>query len=99
MRKLSIYCLVILFCFSLYHDLSKGDFIHESPKVKGVGPKDYVIRTIESGDTGLSVVEKINPHSILDLNQILKDFKKLNPEIKTTSLKIGKQYYFPIYSD
>lgn len=102
MKKVLIYTLVFLLLFSVYQDLHVGSLQNSTdPPLQTVPITDYnaVYVKVQHGDTILSIVENINSDSIqrLDVDQIMDDFKVLNPNVNPHQLRPGHYYYFPSY--
>ncbi|MEN2765971.1 hypothetical protein [Ornithinibacillus xuwenensis] len=104
MRKFLITILSILFIISVYKDLNSGtpteggDQTHTDQQLERV-PFDVIKVKITTGDTVLSVVEKINPSmEQFQMEQIEKDFSSLNPHIDPTHIKANHFYFFPKYN-
>ncbi|WP_077327009.1 hypothetical protein [Virgibacillus siamensis] len=104
--KIGLYTLALLFTASLYKDLTVGTPIHSDTLKQAEVVSDDVINSMAAhvrvmkGETVLSIVEDLNEESIqeININQILNDFKKLNPETKPLEIKAGSYYYFPLYN-
>jgi hypothetical protein len=102
MKKIFIYILVFLFLFSVYKDLDGGSLQNRLETLtENASITNYkaVYVKVQHGDTILSIVEDINEKTmqIQDINQILEDFRLLNPNVNTDQLKVGHFYYFPSY--
>jgi hypothetical protein len=105
MKKTIINVFIILFLVSIYKDLTLGTEItkninKEEKPVERLDQQAFeVIKVkIKTGDTVLTVMEKINP-SLSDLNieQVIEDFSMLNPNIDPNSLQSNRFYFFPKY--
>ncbi len=92
---------------SLYKDLTVGTpFFNDSKfdQIQQIYPKDrkskltVVQVRVQRGDTILSVTEKVN-HQLpeLDIEQMITDFKTINPNIDPYQLQPETIYYFPVY--
>lgn len=96
----------IIFCFLLwiiYQDLTRSPLLQGIPRMVD-GPSQLQTATytsvrmqVQPGDTMLSLTEKINGNRTIDIEQLVKDFKTLNPEIDNTALSVGQYYNFPLY--
>src|SRR5690625_2632891 len=106
LRRLSIYILIILLFVSIYKDLTIGQATNllpvENNNLIENDMNDFKILKIrvQPGDTVLSIVEKIN-HShmkFINIEQIVNDFKLINPFVNPYNLEPNKYYFFPLYS-
>ncbi len=100
-KKICLYTCIILLIVSLYNDIRK-----ESNQQPDTSPNIYVEDAIKSirikvstGDTILSVTESINGEILntMSMEDILNDFKQINPDQTTMTLTPGTYYHFPIY--
>ncbi|OZU89955.1 hypothetical protein CIL03_02095 [Virgibacillus indicus] len=102
-KRISLYIFLILLFLSIYKDIMSGYNIpdNNSPKIQQTVKIDFEIVHIKvkSGETVLSIVEKINNNDIeiLNVNQIISDFRLANPETDPFQLQTGHYYYFPLY--
>ncbi len=105
--KILSYILIALFFMSIYKDLSVGTTLTPENNLKQPQAEN-IIKTenitamkvkVHQGDTLLTVAEKINPQLTNNLNvdEIVEDFKALNPTADPVKLQPGEFYYFPIY--
>lgn len=101
-KKICLYTCIILLISSLYNDFTKNttDKIDQSLH-KEVIMKDgiHVVQVkINAGDTLLSISERINGTNIsISMDQLIEDFKMVNPEVNTLILTTGSYYFFPVY--
>lgn len=98
MKKMSIYLLFFLLFLSVYKDLTVGNYsIGEKKEFTSPATYSPVIKVkAERGDTVLSIAEQLyNKGNNLNINQILDDFIKLNPNVDPYHLKPNTSYYFP----
>src|SRR5690625_5498148 len=100
MKKVLIYILIFLLLFSVYKDLNIGSSgNNRSSSTNSVSITNYnaVYVKVQHGDTILSIIENINREniSVMDMDQIIEDFKLLNPNINPYQLKTEHYYYFP----
>jgi len=105
-KRILFYFILILLLISIYKDLSIGSSINNiiiessSPKTVNTSNFDIVQIKVDSGDTVLSIVEKVNNYQInhIDINKIITDFKQINPFVNPYHLKKNRFYFFPIYT-
>src|SRR5690625_3995088 len=99
-KKLSLFILILLLFLSISHDLSKN-MEQQYPKTNSDADQNTQIAAIkvQHGDTLLSIVEEINDLNQLHVDEIIKDFRNLNPDSDYRSLIPNQLYYFPLYSD
>lgn len=106
-RKILTYLLIILFCISIYQDLTSGtptDMERKQNFYKRIDIDDntlFEVVTIEvqEGETVLSIIEKLNEEQMdtLNITKLLNDFMMLNPNVDPYHLNNRKKYQFPIY--
>ncbi len=109
MKRLMFILLLLLIIYATYYDLTTGTLPNAeqnpSPIQTSQSNKDYsepipyqeVI--VESGYTVLSIVEHLHEGPVpASIQQIIYDFKLLNPGIDADQIKIGKTYNFPLYN-
>ncbi|ASK63176.1 hypothetical protein CFK37_13960 [Virgibacillus phasianinus] len=97
-KKSLILITVILLCASIYNDMTSGSItIDKENKGEVVDGDKYVQVKVLPGQTVLSIVETYNKINSLDVEKIISDFKKLNPQVKPYQLKAYNYYYFPVY--
>ncbi len=54
---------------------------------------------VEPGYTVLSIVEHLHDESVpASIEEVIHDFKQLNPNIEPESIQIGHSYLFPVYN-
>jgi len=106
LKRLFFYLIVILLIVGLHKDLTIGTSLFNNNKPGQIqqiypnGQKNIsaVAVRVEAGDTLLSITEQINQQTTeLDIDQIIIDFKKLNPNIDPFDLEPNSMYYFRIY--
>ncbi|MFZ3578622.1 LisM domain containing protein [Virgibacillus sp. DJP39] len=97
--KSLFFFLVILLFASIYHDITLGSFPlnNELQKTKTVSYDKKVYVKVLPGETVLSIVERYNKTKTVNIDQIISDFKKLNPHAESYQLKSYQFYYFPLY--
>ena len=105
LKRISIYILMILLFVSLYFDMVKGNDQHETSvhhhdthKSSKHEPFQVVKVQIQPGDTVLSISEHINHIEHLQINQLIEDFRLLNPYVDPYELETHAFYYFPHYA-
>ena len=98
-KRLSIIILFFLLVLSIMDDLGKNT----SPPVPGTFQRDGEISIahikVSAGDTVLSIMEEINDLDTLDIEQIIRDFERLNPGADIHFLVPDDFYYFPLYNE
>jgi|SRR5699024_9817955 len=103
-RIIGIICLVFI-CISVYMDMTKGVLPKgqntiEIVPIQNPSHQLHVKRIkVTEGDTVLSISEKLNNQTELDIEQVLSDFRSLNSNINPFEIKANHQYYFPLYTD
>ncbi|WP_404453030.1 hypothetical protein LG329_02635 [Virgibacillus necropolis] len=100
-KKSLIFITIILLFASIYHDMTSGSISTEKDnnvKTQSDLNNNTVHVQVLPGQTVLSIVEKHNNSKALDVAEIIKDFKKLNPNTEPYHLDAYKYYYFPVYS-
>lgn len=106
MKRFIIFLLILLVLGGIYFDLSKGTL----PKKEGQtteGPTATSVKetslpyqevTVQAGYTVLSIVEHLHEGPVqATIQQIIFDFKELNPGTDPDDIQIGKTYMFPLY--
>lgn len=106
LKRMLFYTLAVLLLLSLYMDLNKDQPIqkdsrifHESSNIEDVEPFKAVRKKVKAGENFLTIVEEVNPHIFdeLTIDQVIEDFKKLNPKVDPYALELQQYYYFPLY--
>ena len=108
LKKLAINLLIIIIVLTCLYDLKSGALklisIDDLPKAEasaGNIQKENTLPnkeiTVEPGDTVLSIIERLNPHTSENITKMINDFKQLNPKQNPNDIKIGKSYLFPKY--
>jgi hypothetical protein len=98
-KKICYYTVGILLIYTVSLDLN-------IPKDHGANQvqleeANYQIRKIkvEPGDTLLSIIESIHENHVpYKTNQLIRDFKQLNPQADPYLLQENTFYYFPYYN-
>ncbi|MFD3447715.1 hypothetical protein ACFDTO_24290 [Microbacteriaceae bacterium 4G12] len=106
MKRLGITMFCLLIGYAMFYDIKIGTLplLHTYSKPVAAKQKEsnshaapYEEIVVKSGDTVLSIVEAINKKKLPALDQVVDDFKKLNPNESPAKLRIGKSYKFPLY--
>ncbi len=103
-NKLCIYILCLLVILSIYKDLTRGEEESSySPPLENsetIHDTLFMHRTVQPGDTLLSIVEEIHQGEDISLHfeQVIQDFKDLNAGVNPYELTIHESYYFPVYT-
>ncbi|MBM7554752.1 hypothetical protein [Thalassobacillus pellis] len=112
MKKAAIFIFIVLLLMSLYKDLTSGVTIKGKEKTpeETITPNQSEIKKpplrfdqkvpvkIKSGDTVLSIMEKLhNGEYVYSIEMMLQDFVRLNPGTDPSAIKIDHVYYFPMY--
>lgn len=105
LKRLSVYCVFVLLLMSLYKDIiressNKDQLANQEDIFEPTLSTSFQVLKIkvEPGDTLLSVSEQINHIDILDVEQLIQDFKMINPFVDPFALKPNVNYYFPLYN-
>lgn len=100
---------IIIIGWTSYYDISHGTLplitnpttasaktpISEPSKPPVVSTKQI---TVQSGDTVLSIEERLNGKTPPSIAQMITDFKALNPSVDPNKIEIGRTYTFKIYA-
>ncbi|SHF61430.1 hypothetical protein [Ornithinibacillus halophilus] len=103
MKRFLLFLFSILFLISVYKDLSTGIEINkeenfEVPSINEENPSFSVVKIkIMPGDTFISIMDNINEQNIQNFDQMIADFKSLNPNSDPYQLQVETFYYFPLY--
>jgi hypothetical protein len=104
MKRLVGVLVTVLILYSIYYDLRYGTLpaaIHEQkPEVETIdtGEMPYFEKTIENGDTVLTIIENQLGQSLpVPISVVVTDFKKLNQDLPPQQIQPGKTYKFPNY--
>jgi|SRR5699024_2092332 len=98
LKKISYCILGMLILYTVFMDLTLPNS-HDEEHVQ-IEEVHYQIRKVkvEPGDTLLSITESIHKNNdTFKVNQVLHDFKQLNPQVDPYLLKENTFYYFPYY--
>ncbi|MFD1850262.1 hypothetical protein [Oceanobacillus bengalensis] len=104
-KRMSLYIIILMLIASIYKDLSLGtanNKVMDIPaNTETINHISYDIMQIKisPGDTLLSVVEGINSSNAkLNFDNLINDFKALNPNVDPYKLEPNTFYYFPVYN-
>ncbi|MDQ0858366.1 hypothetical protein [Bacillus sp. V2I10] len=106
MKRLMIFILFIFLIYIVYYDMNSGTIAINSPlaanddpavETTSSGSKPYTEKKINQGETVLTIVEQLHKQFPVPIDQIRKDFEKLNPSVKADTIQVGKTYKFPLY--
>lgn len=109
MKKVAVFLITALVCWTSYYDIKSGTLDISSSKAATTAKATEQEKTADSnkipykkikvnpGDTVLSVVERLNPKTDLIISKVIKDFGSLNPDADPNHIKIGSSYLFPVY--
>lgn len=108
MKKLFILLFSVLIIYVIYMDLSVGTLPNQTQKAETVASVQPQTDTgipafrakVEPGETVISIVEHhINKALPVSIQDLIKDFKSLNPGKSAENIQIGSTYFFPDYSN
>ena len=108
MKKLFGFLLAVLILYVIYIDLTVGtlpasltqqvDAKIETKIKQKVNIASFEAK-VEPGETVISIVEhQINKPLPVPINDLIEDFRKLNPGETPEKIQIGSTYHFPDYS-
>ncbi|MTH52437.1 hypothetical protein GKZ89_03385 [Bacillus mangrovi] len=105
MKRLILLCSIALISYIIYYDLSAGtlpaparDAVYASAPGPEETEKTYKELTVQSGESVLMLINRVNQHSIpVPLEEAAEDFERLNPGAEASSIRIGQTYKFPLY--
>jgi hypothetical protein len=107
MKNLLKISLVGLLFYTIYYDLNIGTLPHSttttaqkienSTESKAKQQIPYKEEVVQSGDTVLTIIEKLNGELSVSIDKIVQDFKQLNNGTKPEHIQPKKIYKFPIY--
>lgn len=108
MKRLFFLLVFFIILYSTYYDLTSGtlpkaaspettDSVEvENDRQLTNMPFQEVI--VDNGYTVLSIVEHLHDGPVpASIQQIIYDFKELNPNIEPEAIQVGKSYLFPLY--
>jgi cell division protein YceG involved in septum cleavage len=104
MKKFLGLCLAALVIYTAYYDLKVGTLpipsqaaAAETHQQQEQAKIPYVKVKVKAGETVLSVAEHLNPSKPVPINQLIHDFKQLNPDTDPNQIQVGETYRFPTY--
>ncbi|WP_338470263.1 hypothetical protein R4Z10_15865 [Niallia sp. XMNu-256] len=104
MRRLVAFLVIIMVLYVIYFDLSHGTLPAVTTEQKTEVKNDraqslpYFEKTVQNGDTVLSIIENQLEDSIpVPITEVVSDFKKLNDNLPPQEIQSGKKYKFPDY--
>ncbi|ASN05217.1 hypothetical protein [Virgibacillus necropolis] len=98
LKKSLIFVTILLLFASIYHDITSGSISTDKENKEMDKPEDNIVHVqVLPGQTVLSIVEKYSNTNSLNVDQIIKDFKKINPNVEPYQLVSYEYYYFPVY--
>jgi len=108
MKKFFGFLLAVLILYVIYIDLTVGtlpasliqqvDAKIETKIKQKVNIASFEAK-VEPGETVISIVEhQINKPLPVPINDLIEDFRKLNPGETPEKIQIGSTYHFPDYS-
>ncbi|RBW70538.1 LysM peptidoglycan-binding domain-containing protein [Bacillus taeanensis] len=107
MKNLLKISLVGLLLYTIYYDLNIGTLpqpttasvqkIENPREIKSEQQMTYKEAAVQSGDTVLTIIEKLNGELTVSINKVVQDFEQLNHGTKPEHIQPGKTYKFPIY--
>lgn len=97
MKRLVLLIIICIIGYSVYFDIKFGTLPHiAEAKIEKTSEKYYNVQ-IEPGDTVISLIEKEEGSLPVSIEQIIKDFKKLNNGLEPEKIKIGQTYRLKDY--
>src|SRR5690606_16840567 len=107
MKRVFVLFAAIITMYAIYYDLTAGTLPTSSAPQSialnnpvHIEDPTYEIIKILPGDTVISVREKIQQgHIQVSVDQLVRDFEKMNKRIKQEQNQIGKSYKFPTYNE
>ncbi|MCM3442110.1 hypothetical protein [Metabacillus halosaccharovorans] len=106
MKRFSILFLCFFICYIIYYDLKVGTLpvMNKTALVSSVPnntiediQEAYYEHSVKQGDTVLTITEKYHGTLPISIDQLVKDFEKLNPGVKVEEIQVGTSYFFPDY--
>ncbi|SNZ10896.1 hypothetical protein SAMN05421503_1898 [Terribacillus aidingensis] len=112
-KRIGVFLFCCALILSIWKDLTIGSPIptastagNEPIQPDRVTQKNNVKKTfqpvllqVKQGDTLLSITNELNNHELrVTMEQVILDFKELNPEKDPYALHAGSAYYFPHYT-
>ncbi|WP_445490395.1 hypothetical protein [Niallia sp. 03133] len=105
MKRLVITLLVFITIYVIYFDLNHGTLSStQEPAIEVHATPTNSIpsfqQKVKTGDTVLLIVEdELHKNLPVSIDQLIKDFKKLNNKLSPEDIQVGKTYYFPDYEN
>lgn len=104
LKKTSLFILILLVILSIYNDLS-GNYpkysYERNVRIENRNQAETfsaVQVIVQPGQSVLSITEQINKSiEKINIEQIMEDFKALNPGVDPLQLQSNQMYYFPLY--
>ena len=104
LKKVSLYVFILLLLLSVYNDLT-GQYprytFEENVRTETTDHRETfsaVQVRVQRGQSVLSITDQLNKHiEQIDIEQIMDDFRILNPGVDPLHLQPNKMYYFPLY--
>lgn len=108
MKRIFLFLFGLLTIYVIYIDLTAGTL----PQAETQKPEQTVVTMtnvksamdsfeaeVEPGETLISIVENhIKKPLPVSIDQLIKDFQSLNPNLSPEKIQIGSTYEFPDYS-
>lgn len=103
--KFSAYLFIILLIIATYHDLNQNELntklISENSSSSNYANKSLNFQVIsyqiQPNEQFLSIMEKLNTNSVINIDQFVNDFQALNPTANIYHLETEQIYLFPLY--
>lgn len=93
MKKLLGFLIFCLVLYTSYLDLTNGTYFFTSSN-----EQPYQEIVVQQGETVLSVLERINGTLPVSIDEAMRDFQKLNPNVDPMHIEANKIYKFPVYA-
>lgn len=103
MKTIAALFAALIVLYSIYYDVTVGTIPSKYTPVfvfENQAPSDesFMMIEIKPGDTVISVIEKMEQGPLpVSIEQVIRDFKELNPNIDPVQIQPGKKYKFPFY--
>lgn len=99
------YVFIILLLIAAYHDLNdhpkNSNQSDQLPSYSNYERKSITFQVvsyqINDGENFMSIIEKLNPQSTINIESYISDFQALNPKADIYQLEVSRIYLFPIY--
>lgn len=103
--KLFTYLFIILLFIATYHDLKTDNSMttvtidHSSYSNYANKSLDFQVVSyqIKANEHFLSIIEKLNPETLINIETFISDFQALNPRADIYQLETNRIYLFPLY--